>query len=180
MLTVRPKISELTFRLFGRSLHPELFQFYASRQLERKLYHLNVAIISSGHVMTLSCGDLVLAEVSAAAQQELPTQRQIFSEPIVANHQRDVSIGERIRYQTWVHLESADPTRLAGIQYQLLEASEYEGLVYQFQSSGRLAFGGISYVDIQARDRVIKIRSFHTFPDAYTVVKNETRLTILD
>ena len=180
MLTVRPKISELTFRLFGRSLHPELFECFASRQLERKLYRLQVSITSSGHVMSLTCGDIVISEVSAASMQELPIQRQIFSHALIGQHHEELVIQDRVHYRNQFQLEPADPKRFAGIQHQLLEASEYEGLVYQFQSSGRLVFGGVSYIDIQARDRIIKLRSFHTFPDAYVVVKNETHLTILD
>ena len=31
MLTARPKIAELVFQLYGRPLHPELFQFYGTR-----------------------------------------------------------------------------------------------------------------------------------------------------
>ena len=179
MLTVRPKISELTFRLFGRSLHPELFEIFASRKIERKQYQLDVAVTSSGHVFTWTNGDVILAEASASILQPFPTQRQIFSHPLVGQHEEELEWQNRVCYQNSFQLEPADPKRFAAIQNQLLEASEYEGLVYQFQASGRLAFGGVSYVDIQSRERSVKLRAFHTFPDAYVVVKSETSFTVI-
>ena len=33
MLTVRPKVAELVFQLYGRPLHPELFDIYHGGQL---------------------------------------------------------------------------------------------------------------------------------------------------
>ena len=35
MLTVRPKVAELAFQLYGRALHPELFQIYKQQRIER-------------------------------------------------------------------------------------------------------------------------------------------------
>ena len=38
VLSVRPKIAELVFQLYGRSLHPELFDIYQSRTIKRAGY----------------------------------------------------------------------------------------------------------------------------------------------
>src|SRR5688572_8086865 len=38
VLIVRPKIAELVFQVYGRSLHPELFDVYQTRQIERGGY----------------------------------------------------------------------------------------------------------------------------------------------
>ena len=180
MLTVRPKISELTFRLFGRSLHPELFDVFASREIKRRDYEIDLAITSAGHVATFKSHNLILTEVSAASHQPFPQQRQILSHPLVGQHHEEVLWRDRVSYRYEFKLEPTEPKTFAAIQNQLLEASEYEGLVYQFQSSGRMAFGGVSYIDIHARDKVVRLRSFHTFPDAYAVVKSESSFTLLD
>ena len=34
---VRPRVSDLVFRLYGRPLHPELFEILAVRKIQREL-----------------------------------------------------------------------------------------------------------------------------------------------
>ena len=38
VLSVRPRIAELVFQLYGRSLHPELFEVHRTRRIERGGY----------------------------------------------------------------------------------------------------------------------------------------------
>ena len=74
MLTIRPKVAELTFQLYGRPLHPELFQIYRSRRVDRGRYQAKIDITSGGHVITWRCGNRTLTEVAAAAQNPEPAR----------------------------------------------------------------------------------------------------------
>ncbi len=78
MLSVRPKIAELVFQVYGRSLHPELFQVHSTRLVERNLYTATVQITSAGHVVTWRYGGLILTEVAASAQHPLPQKRRLM------------------------------------------------------------------------------------------------------
>ena len=60
MLSVRPRIAELVFQLYGRSLHPELFEIHRSRQVERGGYTANIQITNAGHVVTWQYDGLTL------------------------------------------------------------------------------------------------------------------------
>ena len=66
MLTVRPKVAELVFQLYGRPLHPELFQVYESRSVTRENYQAKIDITHAGHVVTWRSGGMTLTEVAAA------------------------------------------------------------------------------------------------------------------
>ena len=68
MLTARPKVAELVFQLYGRPLHPELFEVYHSRVVKREHYDAKIDITSAGHVVTWRHGGLTLTEVAASAQ----------------------------------------------------------------------------------------------------------------
>ena len=72
MLSVRPKIAELVFQLYGRSLHPELFEVHSARQIERGGYRATVQITNAGHVITWQYEGITLTEVAAAANHPLP------------------------------------------------------------------------------------------------------------
>ena len=49
MLSVRPKVAELSFQLFGRALHPELFEVHKSRVVERGEFVARLDITTAGH-----------------------------------------------------------------------------------------------------------------------------------
>jgi len=52
VLTVRPKVAELAFQLYGRPLHPELFEVFETCTVERGGYLAKIDITSAGHVVT--------------------------------------------------------------------------------------------------------------------------------
>ena len=47
VLTVRPRVSELVFQLYGRSLHPELFEVHESRTVSRTEYTAKIQITTA-------------------------------------------------------------------------------------------------------------------------------------
>ena len=82
MLSVRPKVAELAFHVFGRALHPELYTQCKSRRIERTNYEAQVEITSCGHVVTWMSGGVTLCEVATSAHQPLPQKRCILSKPL--------------------------------------------------------------------------------------------------
>ncbi len=174
MLTVRPKISELAFRVFGRSLHPELFEIFDSRTIVRDQYRLRVDITSAGHLLTWQRDGLTISEVAASQHQPLPAHRLLFEQTVGLPCQQVLDFQKTVDYSFRFQLDPADPRTFATIQNELLKSTPCEGMVFQFQSSGRMALGAISYVNIQSRLNRIHVRAFHTFPDAYVVMKSES------
>ena len=64
MLSVRPKVAELVFQLYGRTLHPELFEVFGTQTIQRGDYRARVSITSAGHVVSWQYKGLVLTEVA--------------------------------------------------------------------------------------------------------------------
>ncbi len=174
MLSARPKITELNFHLFARNVHPELFHVCATRQLERENYSLQLNITTDGHCITFCHNGMVLTEVSASAHHPLPSKRILVSHPIDGKTEDSTTFRDLIDYQSHVQLECVPPTTFVAIKQQLSEKIECEGLVHRFESNGRLAFGAISYINVQAFRKHVKVRTFHTFPETYAVIKSDT------
>jgi hypothetical protein len=182
VLSVRPKITDLSFHLFGRSLHPELFNLGAGRTFERENYSLNVNITTDGHWITYQHKNFVFSEVCAGVHHPLPTSQLLLSHPVEGVCNNDLMlVNGLIEYQTKVQLENVDAKTFVTIQQHLGNQSEHaqpSGLVYRFESNGRLNFGAVSYVDVQSFIHHVKIRAFHTFPDTCAVLKSETLFRI--
>ena len=179
MLVVRPKIADLNFYLFGRSIHPELFNACAQRSITRENYQIDLNITSDGHLIVFQHDGLTLAEVSAGNLHPLPEKRMLMKHCMKSTQSDQLTFRDRIEYECEFQREKVAAKTVLAIQQQLPDC-ECEGLVHRFGSSGRIAFGAISYIDIQAFRRHVSIRSFHTFPDTCSIIKSTSTFRLPD
>ena len=174
MLSVRPKVAELAFQLYGRSLHPELFQVYRSQAIERGGDAAKVAITSAGHVVTWRHGGLTLTEVAVSAQNPLPQKRRLLSYRLRGERHDRVECRGGVTYQTSFQLEPVAPEVFWTFQQELADDGQRRGLLHRFDSSGRMALGALSYINVETRNRSMLVQAFHTFPDDYAIVKSQS------
>ena len=109
MLAVRPKVAELVFQLYGRNLHPELFDVHANRIVERGDYAAAVNVTSAGHRITWRYKGLTLTEVCTSAHHELPLKRRLISHKLDGDRSDDMTCGCGARYETQFQLETVEP-----------------------------------------------------------------------
>ena len=179
MLSVRPKITDLNFHLFARTIHPELFSAFVTREYERENYKLKINITTAGHLISFEHGGHVLTEVSASANQPLPSKRALLSHRIDATREDEAVFRDLIEYRCQYQLEGVNPKTFVTIQKQLDAQTQCEGLVHRFQANGRQSFGAVSYINVQSFRSHVKIRCFHTFPDTYAVMKSESHFGLI-
>ena len=171
MLSVRPKIAELVFQLYGRSLHPELFEIYQSRTITRGDYEATVQITSAGHLVTWTYGGIILTEVATSAHHPLPQKRRLMSYRLKGDRNDRLECRGGISYEMSFSLEPANPERFQAYQKELTLQATRHGMLQRFDSSGRFDKGAISYVNVDSRDKVFRVQAFHTFPDDCAVLK---------
>lgn len=174
MLSVRPKVAELTFKLYGRSLHPELFRVYKSESISRGGYSAKIDITSAGHVVMWRYGGLTLTEVAVSAQNPLPQKRRLLSYRLRGERHDEVACRGGITYQTSFQLELATPEVFWTFQRELADDGQQRGLLHTFNASGRMTMGALSYINVETRARCMLVQAFHTFPDDYAIVKSQS------
>ena len=64
--------------------------------------------------------------------------------------------------------------------HQQLGNSPTEGLLHNFDASGRMALGALSYINIETREKSMMVQAIHTFPDDYAIVKVESLFCLPD
>ena len=106
---IRPRVGDLVFQLYGRPLHPELFDIGAWRKVRREDYEVTLRITRTGHVITWENEDVLLTEVAAAADQELPEKRRLLSYRLRGEHSGTLSCAHGITYQTTFQVETLAP-----------------------------------------------------------------------
>ncbi len=177
MLSVRPKVAELAFHVFSRSLHPELYAVHQSRQIQRTEYDAKIEITNCGHVITWNAGGMTICEVAMNAQQPLPRRRCLLSKPLKGSRTERADCRGGVTYRTHFQLEPVEPDLFWMVQQQLCNGPT-EGLLHTFEASGRMALGALSYISVETRLRSLLVQAIHTFPDDYAIVKIETLFSI--
>lgn len=178
MLSVRPKVAELVFQLYGRALHPELFQVHSTRTIQRGGYEATVNITSAGHFITWRYQGLTLTEVATSAHHPLPQKRRLISYRLKGAGTDQVECRGGARYRVEFQLEPVEPDVFWTFQRELAGDSEHQGMLHRFDSSGRMALGALSYINLEARNRSLLVQAFHTFPDDYAIVKSQSLFEI--
>jgi hypothetical protein len=178
VLSVRPKVAELVFQLYGRALHPELFVVHSSRTVERGGYEATINITSAGHVVTWRYQGLTLTEVATSAHHPLPQTRRLVSYRLKGEGSDQVDCRGGARYCVNFQLETVAPEFFWTFQRELAGDEDRKGMLHRFDSSGRMALGAMSYINVETRNRSLMIQAFHTFPDDYAIVKSQSLFQI--
>jgi hypothetical protein len=178
VLSVRPRIAELVFQLYGRSLHPELFEVQRTRQIERNGYTATVQITNAGHIVAWQYAGLTLTEVAASAHHPLPQRRRLISHKLKGACQDKLECRGGVVYQVQFSLEPVERETFWSYQNELTQSAASEGLLYCFEPNGRFGLGAMSYINLESRDRTFKVQAFHTFPDDYAIVKSQSVFTL--
>jgi len=178
VLSARPRVCDLVFQLYGRALHPELFEVFTSRSIERGGYTATVSITGAGHLITWRRGGLTLTEIAASAGQPLPQKRRLLSHRLLGERSDSMECRGGSCYQMSFQLESVAPEVFWSFQQELCAEGERHGLLHRFESGTRLALGAISWLNIETRAKTLLVQAFHTFPDDMAIVKSQSLFEI--
>jgi hypothetical protein len=172
--SLRPRVSDLVFQLYGRPLHPELFDVLAERRVRREDYELTVRITRSGHVFTYENHDIFLTELTAAGDEVFPERRRLLRYRIRGEHSDSLDCTRGINYQMCFQVESLPQEVYLHVHDEILADGSKRGLLHNFQPNHRLSLAPLGFVTVEARAGCLILTSFHTFPDEHTVLKSQT------
>ena len=178
MPAVRPKVAELAFKVYGRALHPELFEVLQTRHVERNGFQAKVDITSAGHVVTWRYEGQTITEVATSAQHPLPEKRRLLAYRLLGSQSDSISCRGGTNYEVNFHLEPADPEVFWAFQQQLVKNDQRKGMLHTFDASGRVPMGAISYINLETRAKSLLVQAFHTFPDDCAIVKSQSKFSL--
>jgi hypothetical protein len=171
---LRPRVCDLVFQLYGRPLHPELFDILAAKKIQREDYDLTVRITRTGHVITWENRDVHLTEVAAAADQPLPERRRLLSYRLRGEHSGTLACAHGVSYQMSFQVEVLSPEIFWHVHDEILADGSKRGLLHHFQPNHRLSLAPLGFIAAEARSHCLFLSTFHTFPDEHTVVKSQS------
>ncbi len=167
-------VSELTFSLYQRPLHPELFDIYSRRQVKTEKYEATIWATGCSHVVQVSSQDLWLAELISLPAQLLPKRGLIERFQFRGQRSHKCTLSRGLSYMTDFQIEKMSPNLYRKSHMDLERFARNRGMFVRFP---KMAVGGLepfSYIDFEARPEELHLHAFHAFPDQVTIIKTQS------
>jgi hypothetical protein len=177
---VRPPVADVTFRLYGRPLHPELFEVLACRTVERDGYTLSVRLTRAGHVLSWTQGCVHLEELTAIPEMDLPEFGRRIAHKFGGGQSGRSEFAEGVRYHVSSQLEVLAPEQFQQVHEELAAEGALKGLVFHCKTSNRLSLSPLGVVIVQTVASGLSIAAFHTYPEELTILKTQSLIEWLD
>ncbi len=175
---LRPRVTDLVFRVYARPLHPEFFTRSRVRRVERAGFTLTAAVTPSGHTLEWTRGGVAIMEVLGAAGDGLPDvglrfQRRLHAPNTGGGGRCELSAD--VSYEMALRAETLDPDLFAHVQRELIDDASRRGLL--FHAAGvRPGTAAVSYLTVDPIAAGLAVSAFHTYPDEYVVVRTQSLL----
>lgn len=167
-------VEELMFSLFQRPLHPELFQIYASRNLNTEKYEAVIWITGCTHVVSVFAGDICLAEVVSIPGQMLPSRGLIERFQFRGPRTHKCTLSRGVSYMTDFQVEKMSPGLYRQSHTDLERFARNRGLFVKFPELEIGKLQPFCYVDFEARQAELHIHTFTAYPDQVTMIKTQS------
>jgi len=170
----RPDVKTLVFRLFSRSVHPELFDVRERVTVRQDHYSAMLLLCDAGHVIIFRHNTQTLSEVTTSADRPLPHNRQVLGRRLKGHRDDSVEHDGGILYHVSFQVEQLDPEVFLQCHEELLADATRARMAHNFTPTSRLAPAPLSLVQTEERPHSLLVHTFHTFPDNRAVVKTQS------
>lgn len=167
-------VSELTFSLYQRPLHPELFTIFSRRHLKTELYETMIWATGGSHVVSVFCDDVCLCELIAMPDQPLPRRGLIERFNFRGQRTHQCTLSRGLSYMTDFQVEKMSPNLYRQSHYDLERFARNRGMFVTFPEWSVTGLEPFSYIDFEARRNELHIHAFHAFPDQLTMIKTQS------
>jgi hypothetical protein len=167
-------IDELAFSLYQRSLHPELFDIYAKRELRTENYQASIWITGGSHVVSVHANDQILSEVISAPNQPLPKRGLVERFQFKGQKKHKCRLSRKMSYMTDFQVEKMSENLYRQSHIDLERFSRNRGIFIKFPERSVHGLTPFSYLDFEARRNELHIHTFHAYPEQVTIIKTQS------
>lgn len=171
---IRPPVQNLIFQLYGRPLHPELFEISCEHRVRHEDYQVIVRITPTGHIISWENPDVYLTEVTAEESQSLPNKRRLLSQRLRYEQCRFVRCAHGVEYRTSFQVEQLEEEHFIEVHSELLKDGQKDGLLHLFPKTFDSQLSPLGLVRVHALPGCVFLTCFHTFPNEQTIIKSQS------
>ncbi|MCA9111796.1 MAG: DUF2617 family protein [Planctomycetaceae bacterium] len=170
----RPAARQLTFHIYSRVLHPELFDTCASTVLFNDDNSLTLRICESGHVVELQRDRDLVSEIKIDGQQELPSRGRCLSVGLKKNHDITSEPHPGIAIQASTQIEFVEAEVFERLTDEFRADFGRATLSHLFGSRNRLRPDAVSLLFAECCPHSLVVHAFHTYPDDLAIIRTQS------
>ena len=170
---VRPDVSDLVLRTYGRALHPELFENHCRLALTNSRMKLDVRLNASGHVLTLRMDSDSITEVIVDHHEKLP-ERRIVDYRLRGCRTESAELATGLRYDMSCQVERLHLDIFLRMDEELEQDCRCADLSSRLPAVNRFLPGPLSVIRTEVDRESILVYAFHTFPEHCAIVKTQS------
>jgi hypothetical protein len=167
-------IDQLTFSLFQRPLHPELFQLYANRHVKTEKYEATIWVTGCTHVISVYGGEDCLTEVVSTPGQMLPTRGLVERFQFRGPRTHKCTLSRGISYMTDFQIEKMSANLYRQSRADLEKFARNRGVFVRFPEFEVDHLEPFCYIDFEARRTELHVHTFAAYPDQVTMIKTQS------
>ncbi len=164
----------LSFNLFNRPVHPELFNIYRNQQFFQGDYEVNIWLTGCSHVISVYHTKHCMTELICSPEQLLPTQGHIQEFPFRNEKTHQCRWGDNFIYMMNFQVENMSANLYETSHKNLLKLTKKRGICTPFPQWARGPLIPFSYIDYEARWEELHIHTYHAFPEQQTIIKTQS------
>lgn len=178
----RTRVADLSFQLFGRTLHPEWFRVRAHKRYAQAGWEADVRIVEGGHLLQWARGPLRMTEILVGPLDEaLPETGRLYQSVVKQERTTTQRLSPAVTYHGCFAVERVSPGIFAHLDAELqLEGASRRGLFHRYGGGHRFESAPLSQLTIEAHPKRLSIHAFHTFPDDQAIVRTQSLFEIND
>jgi len=167
-------VSELSFTLYQRPLHPELFSIHQKRTIKTDKYEACVWVTGCSHLVSVFSKDLCLTELISSPSQTLPRRGLVERFRFSGQRSHKCTLARGLNYMTDFQVEKMSPNLYKQSHSDLEKFARNRGIFVKFPKHAVAGLEPFSYVDFEARKNELHVHAFHAFPDQVTIIKTQS------
>jgi hypothetical protein len=180
--STRPRVSDLNFQVFARTLHPDWFAVKKHKRVLQDGWDADIRIAEGGHAIQWRSEGSRLTETLTGPETALPEPGLIFHSRL--RHERTASFkpGHGLEYHTSFEVERCEAEVFDHLCNEAMLDTSRQALFFSFATANRLALPALSLIQFETRAKGISIHTFHSFPSERAIVRThslfESRLAL--
>lgn len=171
----RPKLKDLSLRVFDRALHPELYPCAATARIKTGEFSCVLSLGEAGHAILVSMAGESACETLLASSIALPQRGQLLALPLNTDREESLELAGVFHWQMRLEFETYDREGFEAAQERWEADARRACVSREFGGGHRLLSPALSGISLDVSYDAVAVQAWHTFPDSLAVCRVHSR-----
>jgi len=170
----KQRSTDLSFFLYRRALHPELFHIYLDKHIEYSNFQADVWVIGLSHLVTVQSGGTMVTEL-AAMPSDLLTDRNLVTQ-FRFRGERDFQyrFNDNMRYIFSSQVEEMTEHIFRTTYRDLARYAQTRGMFVPYEQWKTNGLDPFSFIDYEMRQHELHVHAYHVFPGEWRILRTQS------